>query len=46
MKSEQADGHGKGRTYLKKLKVRVERRRAKRDPEIQPRYGKYRGYQL
>lgn len=46
MKYEQADGRGKGRTFRKKLKARVERRRAKRNPESQPLYGKYRGYQL
>jgi hypothetical protein len=42
---EQADGDGKGKTYLKKVKARSERRRAKRNPEIQPGYGKYSGYQ-
>lgn len=46
MKNESADGRGKGHTFRKKLKARVERRRAKRDPESQPQYGKYRGYQL
>jgi hypothetical protein len=42
----QADGEGKGKTYLKKVKARVERRRAKKDPECRPGYGKYSGYQL
>jgi hypothetical protein len=46
MKKEQADGSGKGRTERKKLKARTERRRAKKDPESQPGYGKYKGYQL
>lgn len=44
---EQADGTGWGlraRKFLKRLKNRTERRRARRDPECQPLYGKYRGY--
>jgi len=44
--TEQADGRGKGRTDRKKLKRRLERRAAKREPEVPPGYGKYRGYQL
>ena len=45
---EQADGYS-GRKYHKFLKVRkrrVERRRAKGNPECPPQYGKYRGYEL
>jgi hypothetical protein len=44
-KTEQADGSGKGHTQRKKWKCRTERRRAKKDPESQPGYGKYKGYQ-
>jgi hypothetical protein len=42
---EQADGYsGKNHhRFLKKLKLRIERRRAKRNPECQPAYRKYRG---
>lgn len=44
---EQADGpSGKWHSYLKKLKRRTERRRAKRNPECIPAYKKYRGYEL
>lgn len=42
---EQADGHGKWKTWLKKLMARRERRKAKRNPEVQPNYKKYDGYQ-
>ena len=43
---EQADGEsGKYRKYLKKKKIRLERRKAKENPETQPTYGKYYGYQ-
>jgi hypothetical protein len=42
----QADGTGKEKTYLKKLKRRQERRRAKDNPECAPAYKKYSGYQL
>jgi len=45
--TEQADGES-GTAYhrfLKKHKRRLERRRAKIDPEAPPRYGKYRGYE-
>ncbi|MCK9458277.1 MAG: hypothetical protein M0R80_01325 [Proteobacteria bacterium] len=45
--AEQADGYsGKVKTALKKLKVRTERRRAKKKPDVLPAYGKYSGYQL
>lgn len=47
VKVEQADGYS-GRSYhryLKLTKRRMERRRAKRDPECMPGYGKYRGYE-
>lgn len=46
---EQADGNGYGmrsRTWLKRLKRRTERRRAKSNPECQPMYTRYRGYLL
>jgi hypothetical protein len=43
---EQADGSSGGHRWLKKEKARTERRRAKKDPESQPAYGKYRGYEL
>lgn len=46
---EQADGRNKGprsyHAYLKKNKRRMERRKAKINPEVQPGYGKYRGYE-
>jgi len=46
---EQADGkHGWARGYHKSLKVskrRIERHRAKQNPEAQPAYGKYAGYE-
>jgi hypothetical protein len=50
-KVEQADKRSKdGRdskahVSLKKQKARIERRRAKKDPETPPAYGKYDGYQ-
>jgi hypothetical protein len=43
----QADGKGQGircRKYWKQRKHRLERRRAKADPETQPAYTKYKGY--
>ncbi len=46
---EQADPkHEKPNAYhqhLKREKIRKERRKAKRDPEAPPTYGKYRGYE-
>lgn len=46
----QADGRSRraGGTHslLKKSKRRKERRKAKRDPEAQPTYGRYMGYEL
>jgi len=45
-KVEQADGEGKGKTWLKKMKARTERRRAKHNPECPPGYGRYAGYQM
>ena len=54
-KVEQADAKGPdwnkgriGRTYhrfLKRRKVRLERRRANAMPDCQPAYGKYRGWE-
>lgn len=45
---EVADGNNKhgsrNRQRLKRRKVRVERHKAKKDPEAQPAYRKYRGY--
>jgi len=45
-KIEQADGSGSRKKTLKKRKARVERRKAKVNPEIEPGYKKFRGYQL
>ncbi len=44
---EQADGRSDTNyhKFLKQQKVRVERRRAKRNPECPPGYGRYRGYE-
>jgi hypothetical protein len=46
---EQADGKSKRgdgyHQFLKRQKRRLERRRAKQDPEAQPTYGKYAGYE-
>lgn len=46
---EQADGKWKRKrgyhTLLKNHKKRAERRSAKANPECQPTYGKYRGYE-
>ena len=45
---KQADGWGWGmsvaRGLMKRMKARIERRRARRDPECEIRYGRYRGY--
>lgn len=41
---EQCDGSG--HVYHKRMKNRHERRQAKQNPECQPGYGRYRGYQL
>lgn len=47
--TEQADGHSKRRNgyhqFIKRRKNRIERRRAKVNPEIHPTYGKYRGWE-
>jgi len=47
---EKADGKSKRaggyHQWLKRQKARIERRRAKRDPECRPGYGKYRGWEL
>ena len=45
-KCEQADGTGKWHTFLKRMKRRCERHKAKHNPECLPMYGKYRGYEL
>jgi hypothetical protein len=46
---EQADGKSKRKndyhSLLKKNKNKSERRRAKLDPETQPAYGKYKGWE-
>ena len=47
---EQADGRSTGRVgsyhrFIKRRKNRVERRRAKADPEYPPTYGRYAGYE-
>lgn len=46
-KVEQADGSGGSASHrdLKKRKRRLERHRAKQDPEVPPGYGKYSGYE-
>lgn len=47
-KCEQADGYS-GRSYHRFLKIRkrrLERHKAKRNPECLPTYGKYSGYEL
>lgn len=38
-------GHRGYHRFLKRRKVRLERRRANADPECQPAYGKYAGYE-
>lgn len=47
---EQADGKSKRsnmyHSLLKRQKARAERRRAKADPECQPAYRKYKGWEL
>jgi len=44
---EQADGSGSNyHRFIKKQKHRVERRKAKKNPQCSPGYGKYRGYEL
>lgn len=47
VKVEKADGSGgsKRHTEIKKRKNRLERKAAKQDPECQPGYGKYRGWE-
>ena len=48
VKIEQADGYsgGKWHAFLKRMKRRYERRKAKRNPECPASYGKYNGYEL
>lgn len=41
-KSKRANGYHK---HLKRQKVKAERRRAKADPECQPAYRKYKGWE-
>ncbi len=41
-KSRRAGGYHQ---FIKRRKNRVERRRAKHDPECQPGYGRYRGWE-
>jgi hypothetical protein len=47
--TEQADGKGKRsdsyHQFIKRKKRRLERRKANRDPETPPTYGKYSGYE-
>jgi hypothetical protein len=47
---EQADGksirHGGFHYWLKRWKARKERRAAKKNPETNPTYNKYKGYEL
>jgi len=45
---EQADGYSGGswHRFLKKRKLRKERRRAKKNPECQSAYRRYKGYEL
>jgi hypothetical protein len=46
---EQADGKsrraGGGHQFIKRKKRRIERRKAKANPEAAPTYGKYRGWE-
>ena len=50
--SEKADGknilckrrYANGHRYLKRAKNRVERHKARINPEVTPTYGRYRGY--
>lgn len=45
--NEKADGNGWGlrlRVYVKRRKAKLERRRARRDPECPPGYGRYKGW--
>lgn len=46
---EQADGKSKRKndyhSFLKKSKNKKERRKCNIDPEVQPTYGKYKGYE-
>ena len=45
MKNTQADGpYCKVRTFCKKRKNKLERRKAKYNPTFQPTYGKYKGW--
>ena len=45
-KCEQADGpSGRRHGFLKRQKRRLERHRARRNPEVVPSYNKYRGYE-
>lgn len=47
--TEQADGHSKRGSgyhqFIKKRKIRTERRRAKIDPQVVPTYRRYRGWE-
>lgn len=46
-KGEQADGpSSRHHSWLKRMKNRLERRRAKRNPEAPPGYKKHRGWEL
>lgn len=47
-KNIKADGSSKWESnrYAKKQKAKLERRKAKKDPEVTPGYGKYKGYVL
>jgi hypothetical protein len=47
-KGKAADGYSGGNyhRFLKKYKLRIERRKAKRNPECIPAYRKYYGYEL
>lgn len=48
--TEQADGHSKkgygGHQWLKRRKNKLERRKAKQDPECAPTYGRYKGWEM
>jgi hypothetical protein len=47
-KVEKADGYSGGNyhRWLKRAKARAERRQAKQNPECNPGYGRYRGWEL
>lgn len=43
---EWGKGHRGFHRFIKRRKIRIERRRAKAEPECQPAYGRYSGWEL